>query len=144
MREAKSVEVVQFLHAAGAKIRAYDPAAMDNAKRLLPAGVTFSDSPYEAAEGAPAAVLVTEWTEFKYRKLARLRTGGRVAAPPFALRKLEAQAKRYTAMRLRACLGALHDADERLKGRGELPAELALERLVLTLSGEPRAERGAG
>jgi UDPglucose 6-dehydrogenase len=73
MREAKSVEVVQFLHAAGAKIRAYDPAAMDNAKRLLPAGVTFSDSPYEAAEGAHAAVLVTEWNEFKYLNLERLR-----------------------------------------------------------------------
>jgi len=73
MREAKSVEVVQLLHAAGAKIRAYDPAAMDNAKRLLPAGVTFSDSPYEAAEGAHAAVLVTEWNEFKYLNLERLR-----------------------------------------------------------------------
>ena len=73
MREAKSVEVVQLLHVAGAKIRAYDPAAMDNAKRLLPAGVTFSDSPYEAAEGAHAAVLVTEWNEFKYLNLERLR-----------------------------------------------------------------------
>ena len=73
MREAKSVEVVQLLHAAGATIRAYDPAAMDNAKRLLPAGVTFSDSPYEAAEGAHAAVLVTEWNEFRYLNLERLR-----------------------------------------------------------------------
>jgi len=73
MREAKSVEVVQLLHAAGARIRAYDPAAMDNAKRLLPASVTFSDSPYEAAEGAHAVVLVTEWNEFKYLNLERLR-----------------------------------------------------------------------
>ena len=73
MREAKSVEVVQLLHAAGARIRVYDPAAMDNAKRLLPAGVTFSDSPYEAAEGAHAVVLVTEWNEFKYLNLERLR-----------------------------------------------------------------------
>ncbi|MDO8477921.1 MAG: UDP-glucose/GDP-mannose dehydrogenase family protein [Candidatus Rokubacteria bacterium] len=73
MREAKSVEVVQLLHAAGARIRAYDPAAMDNARRLLPAGVTFSASPYEAAEGAHAVVLVTEWNEFKYLNLERLR-----------------------------------------------------------------------
>jgi UDPglucose 6-dehydrogenase len=73
MREAKSVEVVQLLHAAGATIRAYDPAAMDNAKRLLPAAVTFSDSPYEAAKGAHAVVLVTEWNEFKYLNLERLR-----------------------------------------------------------------------
>jgi UDPglucose 6-dehydrogenase len=73
MREAKSVEVVQLLLAAGARIRAYDPVAMENAKRLLPAGVTFSDSPYEAAEGAHAIVLVTEWNEFKYLNLERLR-----------------------------------------------------------------------
>ena len=73
MREAKSVEVVQLLHAAGATIRAYDPAAMDNAKRLLPPAVTFSESPYEAADGAHAVVLVTEWNEFKYLNLERLR-----------------------------------------------------------------------
>jgi UDPglucose 6-dehydrogenase len=73
MREAKSVEVVQLLHAAGARIRAYDPAAMENAKPLLPAAVTFSDSPYEASEGAHAVVLVTEWNEFKYLNLERLR-----------------------------------------------------------------------
>ena len=73
MREAKSVEVVGLLHAAGARIRAYDPAAMDNAKRLLPPTVTFSDSPYDAAEGAHAVVLVTEWNEFRYLNLERLR-----------------------------------------------------------------------
>jgi UDPglucose 6-dehydrogenase len=73
MREAKSVEVVQLLHSAGARIRAYDPAAMDNAKPLLPQSVTFSDSPYEAADGAHAVVLVTEWNEFKYLNLERLR-----------------------------------------------------------------------
>jgi len=73
MREAKSVEVVQLLHSAGARIRAYDPAAMDNARPLLPPGVTFSDSPYEAADGADAVVLVTEWNEFKYLNLERLR-----------------------------------------------------------------------
>ncbi|HTY81050.1 MAG TPA: UDP-glucose/GDP-mannose dehydrogenase family protein [Candidatus Bathyarchaeia archaeon] len=74
MREAKSLEVVQLLSAAGARIRAYDPAAMDNARQLLPATVTFSDSPYEAADGAHAVVLVTEWNEFRYLNLERLRT----------------------------------------------------------------------
>jgi DNA polymerase-3 subunit delta len=83
-------------------------------------------------EAAPPLLLGALASHF--RKLARLRAGGRVAAPPFALRKLEAQARRYTPARVRACLRALHDADERLKGRGELGAELALERLVLVLA----------
>ena len=73
MREAKSLEVIQLLHAAGARVRVYDPAAMDNARRLLPPFVTFSDSPYAAADGAHAVVLVTEWNEFRYLNLERLR-----------------------------------------------------------------------
>jgi DNA polymerase III delta subunit len=68
-----------------------------------------------------------------FRKLARLRAGGEVGGSPFALKKLEAQARRYELAKLRACLHALHEADERLKGRGSLPAELTLERLVMTL-----------
>jgi DNA polymerase-3 subunit delta len=86
----------------------------------------------QAGGAAPPAVLGALASHF--RKLARLRMGGRVAAAPFALRKLESQARRYAPIRLRACLRALQDADERLKGRGELPPELALERLVLTLA----------
>jgi len=73
MREAKSLEVVRQLHAAGARIRCYDPVAMDNARALVPAGVAFSDSAYAAAEGADAVVLITEWNEFKYLNLERLR-----------------------------------------------------------------------
>jgi DNA polymerase-3 subunit delta len=87
----------------------------------------------QAGGAAPPAVLGALASHF--RKLARLRAGGRVAAPPFAVRKLEAQSRRYAPARLRACLRALHETDERLKGRGELPAELALERLVLALAG---------
>src|SRR4029453_3680136 len=73
MREAKSVEVIQQLHAAGASIRAYDPVAADNARALLPAGVTFSPSPYEAPQDADAVVRITEWKEFKFLTLERLR-----------------------------------------------------------------------
>src|SRR2546430_1362703 len=73
MREAKSVEVIHLLHQTGARVRAYDPVAMDNARPLLPAGVAFASSPYEAAQGADAAVLITEWNEFKYLNLERLR-----------------------------------------------------------------------
>jgi UDPglucose 6-dehydrogenase len=73
MREARSVEVVHGLVAAGARVRAYDPAAMGNAKALLPADVEYCPSSYEAAEGADALAIVTEWNEFKLLNLERLR-----------------------------------------------------------------------
>jgi len=73
MREAKSLEVIRLLHAAGARIRAYDPVAMGNARPLVPGSVLFSHSAYDAAEGADAIVLLTEWNEFKFLNLERLR-----------------------------------------------------------------------
>ncbi len=73
MREAKSIEVVRLLHAAGAQVRAYDPVAMANAKALMPEGVVFCESAYEAAAGADGVALLTEWNEFKYLNLDRLR-----------------------------------------------------------------------
>jgi hypothetical protein len=51
-----------------------------------------------------------------------------------AVRRIEAQARRHSLARLGAGLRAAEEADERLKGRGSLPAELVLERLVLALS----------
>jgi UDPglucose 6-dehydrogenase len=77
MREAKSVEVVEGLLKAGAIVRAYDPVAMPNARAALPASVTYCDSPYEAATGADAVTLVTEWNEFKFLNLERLRAAMR-------------------------------------------------------------------
>jgi UDPglucose 6-dehydrogenase len=46
---------------------------MPNARRVLPRSVTYCESPYEAAAGADAAALVTEWNEFKFLNLDRLR-----------------------------------------------------------------------
>ncbi|HXH84513.1 MAG TPA: UDP-glucose/GDP-mannose dehydrogenase family protein [Candidatus Tectomicrobia bacterium] len=73
MREAKSVEVVEGLLGRGAAVRAYDPVAIPNARKVLPPSVTYCDSPYEAAAGADALALVTEWNEFKFLNLERLR-----------------------------------------------------------------------
>jgi UDPglucose 6-dehydrogenase len=73
MREAKSIEVVARLVARGATVRAYDPVAIANARAVLPPGVVYCDSPYAAAEGADAVALVTEWNEFKFMNLERLR-----------------------------------------------------------------------
>jgi UDPglucose 6-dehydrogenase len=73
MREARSVELITGLVDGGVRVRAYDPVAMDNARRALPESVEYCPSSYEAAEGADAAVVVTEWNEFKLLNLERLR-----------------------------------------------------------------------
>ena len=73
MREAKSVEVITALLKAGAAVRAYDPVATANARKVLPPETVFCDSPYEAATQADLVCLVTEWNEFKFLNLERLR-----------------------------------------------------------------------
>jgi DNA polymerase-3 subunit delta len=85
------------------------------------------------AGGAPPPVLLGSLASH-FRKLARTRAGEPPAGHPFQVQKLEAQARRYTPARLVACLRAIHEVDEVLKGSGALPAELALERLVLGLA----------
>jgi UDPglucose 6-dehydrogenase len=72
MREAPSLAIVPALQDAGAAVRAYDPAAMAEAGRMLP-HVTWCDSAYEVATGAHAVVLLTEWNEFRALDLPRLR-----------------------------------------------------------------------
>ena len=73
MRDAKSIEVIGGLLELGARVRAYDPVAVPNARRTLPPGIVYCDSPYEAAAGADALALVTEWNEFKFLNLERVR-----------------------------------------------------------------------
>ena len=72
MRDAPSIAIVQTLLDAGASIRAYDPEGMDIAKEIMP-DVTYCDDAYEAAEGADAVVIVTEWDVFRALDLKRLR-----------------------------------------------------------------------
>ena len=72
LREAKSLEVLEHLKAKGTEVRAYDPIATENAKALFP-NVTYCESSYEAAIGAHALMVVTEWNEFKLLNLERIR-----------------------------------------------------------------------
>jgi UDPglucose 6-dehydrogenase len=72
MREAASIDIAQGFLEAGAKVRAYDPVAMDNARNLLP-DVALMNDPYELAKGCDALVVVTEWNEFKNLDLAKVR-----------------------------------------------------------------------
>jgi UDPglucose 6-dehydrogenase len=55
---------VKFLVDEGVQVRAYDPEAMEKAKSVLPE-ITYCSNPYQAAEGADAIVIVTEWDEFR-------------------------------------------------------------------------------
>ena len=64
MREATSLVLSARLQAAGAKVSAYDPVAEEEARKLMP-GLEFADDALSAVAGADAAVLVTEWDEFK-------------------------------------------------------------------------------
>ena len=64
MREASSLVLSARLRGEGAEVVAYDPVAMSNARSLLP-GVEMSDTAQEALADSDAAVLVTEWSEFK-------------------------------------------------------------------------------
>jgi UDPglucose 6-dehydrogenase len=72
MREAPSIAIVTALQDMGAKVRAYDPAGMEQAKLVLN-NVTYCDGPYSCAEGADALVIVTEWEQFRALDFDRLR-----------------------------------------------------------------------
>jgi len=63
MREASSLVLSARLQAGGAQVRAYDPIAEQEARRLMP-GVEFADSALDALRGADACIIVTEWPEF--------------------------------------------------------------------------------
>jgi UDPglucose 6-dehydrogenase len=72
LREAPAIEIIQALLDRGAHVRAYDPEAMEGARALLP-NVTFCASPYDAARGADAIALITEWRQFKAVDMTRVR-----------------------------------------------------------------------
>jgi UDPglucose 6-dehydrogenase len=93
MREASSLVLAARLQADGANVRAYDPVAEDEARKLM-VGVQFADSALDALESADACVIVTEWPEFAAldwaaaaeRMAGRLVIDGRNFVDPAALR----------------------------------------------------------
>ncbi|MBP9854891.1 MAG: UDP-glucose/GDP-mannose dehydrogenase family protein [Candidatus Omnitrophica bacterium] len=64
MRNAPSIDFIHALQKEGAKIKAYDPQSMDNARKMVK-DVTFSSDPYLLAKGCDCLLLITEWDEFK-------------------------------------------------------------------------------
>jgi UDPglucose 6-dehydrogenase len=81
MRLAPSLEIIKPLLEEGARIRAYDPKAMEKAREFLP-DIEYCDSAYAAASGAEALVVCTEWEEFSRLDLEKLRS---VMAHPIVL-----------------------------------------------------------
>ena len=77
VRFAPALNIIRRLMAEGAKIRAYDPEAMQKAKLDLP-DVTYCESAYQAAEGADAILVLTEWSEFREINWKRLGELGHV------------------------------------------------------------------
>jgi UDPglucose 6-dehydrogenase len=65
IREAPALYNIEELLKEGAKIKAHDPESMDNVKRLIGDRIQYSESFYEAAEGADAIFIATEWPEFR-------------------------------------------------------------------------------
>jgi len=72
MREAPSIEIVRALHKKGAIVRAYDPAAIEKARAIMPE-VEYRRNAQAVARGADALVIVTDWNEFKQLDLMKLK-----------------------------------------------------------------------
>jgi UDPglucose 6-dehydrogenase len=72
MRDSPAIAIAQTLQDSGAIVSGYDPEGIENARQLL--NIDFASGPYQAAEGASALVLVTEWNEFRALDLARLKS----------------------------------------------------------------------
>ncbi|MBI2541527.1 UDP-glucose/GDP-mannose dehydrogenase family protein [Candidatus Woesearchaeota archaeon] len=73
MRFAPSVDIISELQKEGAKIKAYDPEAAEKAKHILN-GIEYCKDAYEAAKGADALVILTEWEEFKNLDLNKIKS----------------------------------------------------------------------
>ncbi|CAG0950435.1 UDPglucose 6-dehydrogenase [Myxococcaceae bacterium] len=74
LRDAPSVDILRALLDRGAKVQAYDPAAMAEFEKILPQ-VRLVANEYEACEGADALVIMTEWNQFRMLDLERVKAG---------------------------------------------------------------------
>jgi len=74
VRESPGIRLIDRLIAAGVQVRAYDPVALDNARRVYGGKITYCEDSYGAASGADALVIMTEWNEFRVLDLERIRS----------------------------------------------------------------------
>lgn len=74
VREAPAFEIIDALLKEGAKLKAYDPAAIENTKKRFGDKIQYCKSSYEAIEGADALVLITEWNEFRSPEFEKIKS----------------------------------------------------------------------
>lgn len=95
MREAPSIDIIRKLQKEGARIKVYDPQAMESAKAIL-RDVQYCKSLYEVAEDSDALIIITEWDEFKNLDLSKVKgllkqpviIDGRNIFDPYEMKKL--------------------------------------------------------
>ena len=73
MRDAPAITVIEALVQAGAQVHAYDPEAMEEAKKVLGPQVRYAKRNYDALDGASALLVLTEWNEFRRPDFARIK-----------------------------------------------------------------------
>ncbi|MFQ5781352.1 MAG: UDP-glucose dehydrogenase family protein [Nitrospiria bacterium] len=73
VRDAQSLRIIDELKKEGAMIKVFDPAAMENAKKVL-RGIEFCDGPYEVAKDSDALVFLTEWNQFRKLDMDKIKS----------------------------------------------------------------------
>jgi UDPglucose 6-dehydrogenase len=73
MRDSASIPLISAMIDEGARVRAFDPEAMDNARQMLPDGVEYCSDSYDAATGADVLIIATEWNQFRSLHMDRIR-----------------------------------------------------------------------
>lgn len=74
IREAPALDIIRELLDSGAKVKAYDPEAMENVKKILGEQITYADDPYAATEQADALIIATEWSVFRTPDFEQLKS----------------------------------------------------------------------
>jgi UDPglucose 6-dehydrogenase len=72
IRESASIDIIKILLKEGAKIKCFDPLAMDNTKKILP-DITYCENEYKVTEGSDCLVIATEWNQFRNLDLLRVK-----------------------------------------------------------------------
>ena len=72
MRESPAIDIVRTMQLRGAKIKAFDPVAMEEAKRELP-DIEYAESEYDAVSDADALVIITEWNQFRALDMEKIK-----------------------------------------------------------------------